>query len=36
MSYMLTTLNYTYILAVPKIINYKGHCQGENIYFKSF
>lgn len=34
MSYVLSTLNYTYILLFLKNINYnKGHCQGENIYF---
>lgn len=34
MSYILTTLNYTYVLLFPKSTNYnKGHCQGENIYF---
>lgn len=35
MSYILTTLNYTYMLSFPKNINYnKGHCQGDiYIYF---
>ena len=31
MSYILTTLNYTYTLLFLQTINYnKGHCQGEN------
>lgn len=34
MSYILTTLSYTYILLFLQTKNYnKGHCQGENTYF---